>query len=311
MLYFHLEWIDEIYSKSHKPIHSRPLSAILLLIDENILKLKNIDTENLHESQGFIILMKMVQEWYYHRYGELAKSTNKFDLKGIVLFHKNPLLINFPQTTTMIEVEEESSWMVYSTHIEEYEDIEEHFSTKIDLNSLNKSQSNLFYRAIDKIVYLTRKISINIFSDTSRLDDDESMMLKSIMRHIEKGIDDTLRFDVESSVACWEFHLAIEKSFKVYIKQKSGKKVFGHNLTELNEVSSKYNKEIDLNLLNELPTDKEAIKLRYAEMQLSTNQIISIYALTLEIVNDITKDLDRTIKIYNARILLKMAGRAW
>ena len=311
MLNSHLEWIDELFSSENKSISSRPLDAAILLINNKIIEFKNIEEDKYYQSEDFLTIIKLIQSWYFKRYGELVKSKQYSNLKGIALFHNNPLHISFPQTTCLIEEEGETSWVIFSTNIEQHENINTYFSSKIDLSSLPKDEYTLLYQTIDRIVYLTRRISINIFSDTTKLDNDEIAMLQSIIRHIEKGIDDILKLGIESSVACWEFHLAIEKSFKVYIKQKSGNKAYGHNLIKLNETSTKYGKEINLDSLKKLPSDQEAIKLRYGELQLPIKEIISIYNQALEIIEDITKDLNRSLKIYNSRVLIKKPGWAW
>ena len=299
----YLEEIDKAYSNEHKSINTRPLSAVLLLIENEVIQFRGPDEVDYLQSEEFTALMGMAQDWYFLRYGDLAKSSDRFQLKGIALFRKNPMRISFPQTTSVVEEERKSSWMVYSTHVEEHEDIVGYFSSALDFDSLSEKDYEELFQSIDRVVFLTRSIAISTLSDTTKLDSSSAMMLKTVIRHIEKGIDDVLELGVESAVACWEFHLAIEKSFKVYIKQKFGEGTHGHDLNKLNEIASKHNKKIDLGVLKKLPSDKDAIKLRYVEMQLPIRELISIYLLTLEIVNEITKDLDRKIRLYNARIL--------
>jgi len=314
----HFEDIDKVLSNKYTPISSRPFETIMFLLTHDLLKITLEDgqevfdkKEELFSSKVFAQLVKACQKWYYKKYGDLAKKHEKHKLKGIVPYINTYLLAEFPKITTKIEVEGEMGWMICSTHIEEHENINDYFVPKINTNSLTDSEFEKFKKNLEKIVYLTRNISISLNLDNCSIDEEGAMTLRSIMRHIEKGIDDILTLKPESSVACWEFHLAIEKVFKVFIKQKTGKKIHGHNLNILNKEASKLGKKIDLKLLAKLPSDKEAIKHRYLEMQLSIDDLLSLYLLTLEIVNDISKDLDRKYSLYNAKILIKKPGWAW
>ncbi|MGD9861410.1 MAG: HEPN domain-containing protein, partial [Marinobacterium sp.] len=135
-----------------------------------------------------------------------------------------------------------------------------------------------------------------------------SDMAQGIWSHFEKGISDILSFKNErASVACWEFHLAIEKSIKVLIYSKSGSGKHGHNLDDLIKHLSKFESGIDSSGLAGLPSDKDAIKLRYAEMIKTPIDAFEYYLIAIRFVGDIVSRLEHKIGIKNASFTLKMA----
>jgi hypothetical protein len=133
-------------------------------------------------------------------------------------------------------------------------------------------------------------------------------MSMSIWGHFEKGVSDILADKPElSAVACWEFHLAIEKSLKVLIYSKTGQRKFGHCLDDLVVLLKDNGCELDSSELMRLPSDKDAIKLRYAEIMRQPTEAFNYYLIALKFVADVCTKLDHEYGFKNSSFTLKMA----
>jgi hypothetical protein len=144
----------------------------------------------------------------------------------------------------------------------------------------------------------------------SNFDPETTNMAQGIWSHFEKAIVDILSFqNQQASIGCWELHLAIEKTLKVYLKQANGKKYYGHNLNTLGDEARTYIPEIDLSMIKSLPSDKDAIQLRYSELIKNVDEVVGYYKKALALVSFITSKLSRKYQLNNASFLIRKA--AW
>jgi len=130
----------------------------------------------------------------------------------------------------------------------------------------------------------------------------------SISAHLEKAVQDILSGKKEQlTIAFWELHLAIEKAIKLFLKQNNMECPKTHNLIRLREISSTKIDTDELSLSFSIcPTEKEAIKYRYGEIQnIYADDAYMLYKEALKIVAFYTKALYRKITMDNARFLLK------
>ncbi|MES2437478.1 MAG: hypothetical protein V4584_00335 [Verrucomicrobiota bacterium] len=141
------------------------------------------------------------------------------------------------------------------------------------------------------------------------LDEETSSMGQTIWPHFEKAVRDLLLLTSEgAAAACWDLHLAVEKAFKVLIRCKQpGAAPFGHDLNALHTQAVRSGAVIDSAWVKRLPKEKIAIQFRYAERLVDTATAIGHYKTALELVDQISREIPRKMRLNNASFLIKMA----
>jgi hypothetical protein len=302
----HLPLIDKLLTDQNIPIFDRSMRAALIFIDVAVVDSNFKNKEELKSKAFFEGILPLVDEWYWNKYGQLIRNPIENIYSGIIDSYAQPVLIKIPAITSRIEVEGESAWLTFPDCLQPTESLQEMIGAVIDLAKLDNQEKINFEKEASHIISLTRSINLNIMS-ASRLDEEIRSMSIGIWSHFEKAVSDILSFQNErASIGCWELHLAIEKTFKVLLKQKSGNKEFGHDLVSLSNKAETYFPGIDKSLINELPRDKEAINLRYAEIVKTSYDAVIIYKKALKLVDLLTSNLDRDYRFNNASFLVKM-----
>jgi len=304
----HMPHIDEILAKQNIPIHKRFFIAGKLFVETAIKDSSFQSNDKLLGSEVYWeCILPLFNDWYYEKYGDLAKGLGNDVYSGIVLAYRQPVKLNVPATTNEVVAEGKLAKMTFPDHLQKSEVIEDLIQPKFDLNKMEESSAKEIRSQIVKVVALTRSINLDL-NMASNISQSASNMAQGIWSHFEKGISDVLTLKNElASIACWEFHLAIEKSIKVLIHSKSGERKYGHNLDDLIAFLSKYESGIDPSALSGFPSDKDAIKLRYAEMIKTPIDAFNYYLIALDFVGDIVFRLEHKIGIKNASFTLKMA----
>lgn len=300
--------IDEILAKQNIPIHKRFFVAGKLFVETAVLDSTFKSNNDLLESEVYReSILPLFNDWYFEKYGDLAKGYGNDVYVGIVLAYGQPVELKIPATTTEVVEEDKLARMTFPDHLQESEKIEELIQPKFDLGKMEEESVKELRDQVTKVVALTRTINLDL-NMASNLSQPAFDMAQGIWSHFEKGISDILTLKSElACIACWEIHLAIEKSLKVLIHSKSGKSKHGHKLDELIIFLNKYESGIDSSRLSKLPSDKDAIKLRYAEMIKQPIEAFNYYLVALEFVGDIVSRLEHKIGIKNASLTLKMA----
>lgn len=304
----HMPYIDKILAGQNIPIHERFFVAGKLFVETAIKDSSFQSNDELLGSEVYMqYILPLFSDWYYEKYGDLAKGLGNDVYSGIVLAYGQPVKLNIPATTNEIVEEGKLAKMTFPDHLQKSEVLEELIQPKFDLNRMDEISAKQFRSQIEKVVALTRSINLDL-NITSNIRQTASNMAQGIWSHFEKGIGDILTLKKElASIACWEFHLGIEKSIKVLIHSKSGNCKHGHNLEDLIAFLSKHENGIDASALSGLPSDKDAIKLRYAEMIKTPIDAFNYYLIALDFVADIVSRLEHKIGIKNASFILKKA----
>ncbi|MCK4824401.1 HEPN domain-containing protein [bacterium] len=295
-------------AKQNIPIHKRFFVAGKLFVETAVLDSTFKSNNDLLESEVYReSILPLFNDWYFEKYGDLAKGYGNDVYVGIVLAYGQPVELKIPATTTEVVEEDKLARMTFPDHLQESEKIEELIQPKFDLGKMEEESVKELRDQVTKVVALTRTINLDL-NMASNLSQPAFDMAQGIWSHFEKGISDILTLKSElACIACWEIHLAIEKSLKVLIHSKSGKSKHGHKLDELIIFLNKYESGIDSSRLSKLPSDKDAIKLRYAEMIKQPIEAFNYYLVALEFVGDIVSRLEHKIGIKNASLTLKMA----
>lgn len=303
----HLSWIDDYLVEADVPINARSLRSAIIFVDACIVEISNSTKEDFIHSDKFDEIVNVIADWYYDKYGQLMKPKQEI-LHGIVRYYKQPVLLRIPATTTKVETEGETAWLTFPDHLQKEEDYKSLFVTDLTFDHMPEEILDALITEVTEVVALTRRIRISIMTASITNDGPLSLMAASIWTHIEKAIFDIISGEPANvSLACWELHLAVEKSLKVYIGQFGEEKGWGHDLIALGKHAKKLGMEINETWLGSLHGEKDAIKIRYGEIQIAQKEAVESYYNALKLVSVIAGQLKREILINNARILIKMA----
>jgi hypothetical protein len=290
----HMPFIDELLQESNVPIFDRFMRAASTFVEVAITDSSYESKEELLKSKAFFEgIIPLVNDWYWERYGELSKNPRDKVFSGIINPYGQAVLVKIPSTTSRIEVPNETAWLTFPDCLQESESLADMIQTPLTLDKLSLNEKETLFSEFEDIVSMTRSINLNITS-ASKLDTETTNMAQGIWSHFEKAIVDILSFqNQQASIGCWELHLAIEKTLKVYLKQANGKKYYGHNLNTLGGKVKDYAPDIDLSIIKSLPSDKDAIQFRYSELVQRVSDTVDYYKKALALVSSLTNKLSR------------------
>jgi len=301
-----LELFDKSFTIDSVPLHARPLRSAMWMVADAMPELPYGDSKdsNYFEREWFAALVVAIHKWYQDRYGAEAFTPSKSMLPGLALLHGTPILLEIRETISKIEVEGEKSWCIWPDSIHETETTLSFLPTKPNLNSLATDERAKFEESVAKIVKRTRSMNLALQS-AADLPDEGRQMVPGIIRHIEKGVSDILSLKPSNAaVAVWEFHLAVEKAFKVYLHQHRDN-VKTHDLDTLSKRAQKFGLTVTEPTLKKLPFWKKSSDYRYAEEEVYIDYAVEMYDATLQLIDEITSKLRRHIVMNNAGILVK------
>lgn len=301
----YLPIIDEHLSDLDVPIYDRYLRASHLFVEHFVVSTSNGSKEDFLASKAFYeCIIPLVKNWYDESYESLAKNPKSFILQGLITIREQPTLLKFPSSISIVEEEGKSAWLKFVDHLDNSENIQEMIQGRsISLDKLDKTHKENVEKQISVLISRLRSISINL--NVLTIDEITWKMARSIVGHFEKATIDIVSYDSERfATACWEIHLAIEKVFKVYLKQKTGSFKQIHCLKELYKSAVKETEfvGVDRELVNSLP--KNAISLRYAQSMINMMDAVDFYNKGLLIVHAVSDKLDREHNLANSAFLI-------
>jgi hypothetical protein len=275
------------------------------LVREGIEKLSFDDTtKDLFDKEWFAALVIAVREWYQDRYGAAAFEPVQDTLGGVVLMRGTPIKIEARVTVAKVEIEGETSWMIFPDEIHESESLKSFFPTRPNLDTLTKDDRSKLDMRVATIVKSARSTNLALRA-IADLSVEAEQMAASVWGHIEKAVSDILTLKpAVAAVGCWELHLAVEKAFKVFLRQ-NGSDMTGHNLSKLSTESKKFGLNVTQAVLEKLPNEHRAVNLRYGEANIEMLEAMENYDAALQLVYEITGKLRRTHNFNNAAFLLK------
>ena len=298
--------IDEILAYQQVGLPARPFQASLMFVSECIVDIRGDTKEDFFKKPWFKEIYSVIDAWYLDRYGVAIKNGDHHSLSGVVMVHYTPFELAFPITIRRTEISGETIWLTFPNEVSDEENVHNFFVSPPNIQNQEHNELEVLNSDIKRIVKLTRSIGINIMS-ADKLDKQTSIMAASINGHINKTVRDILSMKPAGlPVSFWELHLAVEKSFKVYIRQCRKQHPNTHELLDLYDICKKNGLTVDESLLAKLPPSREAIKSRYGEgATRSVIEAINCYNAMLDIVFDGTKALKRKLTFNNASFLIR------
>lgn len=301
-----LELFDQEFSFLEIPPSNRPLKAAIKLVKEGAIEIKGIDSwqQDYLTSDWFALIVRAIKSWYEGRLGTAAIHPKNSMLSGLILIHGTPTKIEIPVTTAEIEVEGESSWMRFPHELLPSEKIESFFPTKPNLQNSQLLADQDFLQLLSDVIGRSRRINLSLMMRYSD-NDDTNNMAAVIWAQMEDGIRKLLSFESpQITASCWDFHLALEMTFKVFIGLH-GKVKHVHDLNVLSQDAEQFGLTVSSEILTKLPKDKEAISRRYAQNPARFQDAYQIYLGCLELMDEICLALPKSIDLSQAKLLLK------
>ncbi|EJL6684752.1 HEPN domain-containing protein [Vibrio cholerae] len=300
--------IDEVLDVINIPIYDRFLVASRMFVSEFVVDTSYISKEEFIKSDAYLeCIVPVVHDWYFEKYGELAKRPHETDLTAAITIRNQPVLIKFSPTISIVEKEGESAWFKFLDHLDKSEDIQAMIQGRnIRLDSLSRSQKYKVEQRVEEVVTCIRQISINLTG--LKVDSKTVNLARTILDELERASRDITSYDKNRIAnSCWHTHLAIEKTMKVFLKQSIGKFEETHDLkslfSKILENSDSQNLNIDPSVINSFPTN--VVALRYGEESISAEKALLFYNNALLLIRDLSSVLVRKFGIRNASILIK------
>lgn len=298
--------IDEILAKRGTPLGQRSFEAAVLFVNECIVEIEGDTKDDFLGKKWFADIYHWTEDWYRERYGDALKEGGRDNAKGIARVYGTPFALSIPLTLTEPEDPGKTVWLIFPIAVMPDETPTEWLRPKPNLEQLSKKDLESVNEEIVFVASSLRSISVNLM--TAEYYTSLQMLGGSISAHLEKAVQDILSGKREQmSVAFWEIHLAIEKTIKLFLRQKDHTPPNIHDLIELRKIAESQVRSTELDTsFAKCPNVKEAIKYRYGENDdVSAKTAIEFYYAALRIVSFYTKGLNRKYAMNNARFLLK------
>lgn len=304
--------IDNVLDDKNIPIYDRFLEASYIFISYYVEDISSMSKADFLKSDSYFEgLVPIVYGWYLDKYGELAKSPPEGVLSAAITIMKQPMLIKFSPTISIVEKEGETAWIKFLDHLDKSEDIQAMLQGRnICLDSLPRNQKYKVEQRITEVVSCIRTISINLTG--LKVDAKTVNLARTVLDELERASLDITSYDKNKIAnSCWHIHLAIEKTMKVFLKQSIGEFEETHNLRSLLSEILKHPESkglnIDLSIIDSFP--KKVTALRYGDESISTEKAFLFYNKALLLIRDLSSILVRKLVIRNASFLIKKA--AW
>jgi HEPN domain-containing protein len=300
--------IDEILAKRGTALNQRIFDAAIFFVSECIIEIKGDTKDDFWGKKWFSDIYHWTEDWYRERYGDALEDRERNQTIGVVRVYSTPFSLSIPLTLTKPEDPGKTAWLIFPITVMSDENPYEWIHPKPNLEQLTREDLESLKKEIDFVASSLRSINVNLM--TAEYSASSLQMLGgSITAHLEKAVQDILSGKLEQiSVAYWEIHLAIEKTIKLFLRQKGHTPPNTHNLIELRGIAENDLSSTELDdSFSKCPKAKEAIGYRYGENQdVSSENAIEFYYASLRIISFYTKALHRDIVMNNARILIKI-----
>lgn len=292
--------IDKQLVKGDIVVPERPMRAIFMFA-EACLTIQNGAMQDFVRSIQFQQMVSEIVDWYYEKYGELARR-RKDGLRGMATFRGEVAELNFPVTTSRVEEPGKTSWMKFPDHLEASEKLENYLDPKVGLALLTPEELDAFKANVARVIGDTRRGNLGLMTAGS-ISEEWRAMARTVFPHVSKGIGDVLAGGTQISVAQWEFHLAIEKSLKIFIAQFERPEAI-HDLKALHQTAQRHGLVLQQYWSTGLIRPSKAIAGRYAQLKPSRKAAMTQYLQVIRQISEIATQLQREYSLWNSSLLL-------
>ncbi len=304
-----LELFDDAFANDDIPFQQRPLKAAMWLVKDGIAQVVGGSKDNFWEQPWFSEIVVGIRAWYQDRYGPDAFEPENDTLRGLVILRGTPVRLTIRTTLSKVEVENETAWLIFADSVHESEDVLSFFVSRPNLNAIAPDDRARLEASVTSIVTQSRRINLALQS-ASGLSPDAKRLQEGVWGHIDKAVADILTLKPAiAAIGAWELHLAVEKAFKVFLYQNghdaSSLKSLGHDMVKLDGAAKTAGLTVSADALAKLPHWKVASSNRYAQTNIAVTEVVAIYEVALQLMEEITGKLKRRYVVNNAALLLK------
>ena len=302
-----LELFDDEFALVNMPFYRRPLHAAMRLVQVGIKDVSGQSKDDYLLKPWFTEIVKQVIGWYEERYGAEALKPEQSRFSGLVLLRRTPIRLTMRETVKKVEVENETSWMIYADAIHESETVLSFFSSKPNLDALPGPDRTKLEADVARVVSQSRRINLALNS-ADDLAPDGQRLRDGVWLHVENGVANIASLKPSlASVGAWELHLAVEKAFKVFLHQhgNTDMKALGHDLSKMSGAAKEFGLVVNPKALAKMPHWKAASDSRYAQKAVDIDDVVAIYDIALQLMFEITAKMKRIVVLNNGGILLR------
>jgi hypothetical protein len=302
-----LSVIDDIMAARNVRLIHRPFEAAVLFVNECIIEIKGDTKEDFLEKRWFADIYEWVEAWYVDRYGSALTKKHEEHEESLVVIFGMPFRVKVPLTICKPDRQGETIWVMFPTSVKDDEELLGWIDAPPNLQNLSIEDVTKLKQDIREVATSIRSIRVNFM--TADLESAQlSRLGGSISSHLRKAVGDILAIQPDHlSMAFWEMHLAIEKTIKLYLRQRGISPPNSHDLLALNVLAEAQGEFHNSRaMLYKLPTAEEAIRCRYGENDdITLDRAIKVYQTTIGLINQFSKALNRTFVFDNAEFLIK------
>ncbi|VAV84605.1 hypothetical protein MNBD_DELTA01-1815 [hydrothermal vent metagenome] len=297
---------DDFLINRQVQLTDRPFIATDMFIGMCLVNTPSYTKDEFRKSSWFKEFDVAITKWYAKRYAGAMNNTKDNFAPGVILIYGVPFELKIPLNTYQVEKPGETAWICFPHTVLPEENVCEWLISPPNLEDMKSKDITNVKKSIIKTAGAIRSIRINLL--TASLNDSVVMrsQANSIPSHLHKSAKDILSWrEAFPSIAFWEIHLAVEKTFKVFLRQRGKIPPKTHDITILAKLAEQTNElTIKHSLLESLPSHKEAIRSRYNENTHRTiKDAVLAYHTSLDIIETCTKALHRKIILNNVRFL--------
>jgi HEPN domain-containing protein len=298
--------IDEYLAAIDVELLMRPFHAASLFVEKCVVSVEGDTKDKYLDKPWFKDIYQEIKKWYVVRYGERLRSTRPAAATGLVPLFRTLFCLEVPLVTQELVDGGLRKWISFPDAVLPEETPLSWLKPPPNLAGL----SNDDYRVLEVdarwVAGAIRECSRDMLmaeAPTAVI----RRLAQSIPTHLSKGADYALDKQDGRNLAIWEFHLAVEKSFKVFLSQQSLRIPHTHDLWELCGVAENHGLSgIDRKLLEIMPRHREAIEHRYGELNaVSGVRAHEIYRAALSLSACCGRRLRRNLRTRNMRFLIR------
>lgn len=260
-----LPFIDDLLSRSHAPLHSRPFEASCVFVREVILDVSDGSKEKFLEQPWFKALFAAARAWYTERYGA-ALNPPRAPLRSAILLGGVAFALHVPRTTQRPHEDGVSAWLTFPSQVQDSESPLTWIVSPPNLAAFGESERSGIHAQVVEHAAALRTIWLDVGSAAAS-DSVAEALAEKVLVHLQASADRLLESrGAELRLAIWDAHQAVESILKLLVRQRSGTHPATHRLDELiGQVAFSAGAAVDLGLLAQLPSAARVIALRAGE----------------------------------------------
>ncbi|MDF3207154.1 hypothetical protein EOA22_10400 [Mesorhizobium sp. M7A.F.Ca.US.014.04.1.1] len=304
----HMQLIDLELQVEELPLWQRPLRASIKFVLESILDIRGDTKEDFAGKPWFAVIFHHIETWYRDTYGSaFDQSSGEGFASGVVLVRHVPIEIRVPLTRTTPGTPGETVWLHFPLGIEQGETPTDWLVNPPNLAKIDLTESRKLKTRTTAVATALRRIRMNTMGVTAP-DHEITELIDGVLSDLQNAAIGLLTdSDTARGAAMWSMQMAIERTIKAFILQKTGRKYREtHDLFYLYDDALPHCSGINRGLLKKLPNSREMMEGRYG---LGTKWTIryatEAYFAALMLISEFSARYDRKISVGGSRVHLK------